>query len=113
MAETLERQIRDVLNGKGISTSVQLRSRRPPMKERRASRVLAESFEKLASKWEIQLKRESSVWPSVGGLVPPKTGVVCGMGPVARDIYTPDESVDRISLIQRTILLAEFLNEQA
>lgn len=73
-----------------------------------------EMFNKLnaiADRWEIRLDRESSVWPSVGGLVDPKTPVLCGMGPVAKDIYTPDESVDRISLIQRTILLAEFLNQ--
>jgi len=28
---------------------------------------------------------------------------------VARDLYTPQESVQRISLIQRTLLLAQFL----
>jgi len=38
--------------------------------------------------------------------------VLCGLGPVARDTYTPDESVDRISLMQRTLLLAEFLARQ-
>jgi hypothetical protein len=37
---------------------------------------------------------------------------VCGVGPVARALYTPDESVDRISLMQRTLLLAEFLCEK-
>ena len=30
-------------------------------------------------------------------------------GPVARDLGTPNESVQRIGLIQRTLLLAEFL----
>ena len=113
VADEIEQQIRDILKAKGVSTSVQLLSKRPPMKERKATTQLAKKFEALAAKWEIRFKRESSVWPSVGGLVPTTAGVVCGMGPVARNIYTPDESVDRISLIQRTILLAEFLNEQA
>ncbi len=113
LGDNVEQQIRGILNGKSITTSVQLLSKRPPMKERRASTRLAKSFEELAAKWEIRFKRESSVWPSVGGLVPDTAGVVCGMGPVVRSIYTPDESVDRISLIQRTILLAEFLHEQA
>ncbi len=113
VADDVEQQIRGFLNGKGVKTSVRMLSKRPPMKERKATTRLAKTFEELASKWEIRFKRETSVWPSVGGLVPATAGVVCGMGPVARNIYTPDESVDRISLIQRTILLAEFLNEQA
>ena len=66
-------------------------------------------LEAVAADWEIPLKRESSVWPSVAGLVPPKTPVIYGIGPVARDLGTPQEAVQRISLIQRTLLLAEFL----
>jgi hypothetical protein len=73
---------------------------------------LAKSLADVAGQWDIPLKRESSVWPSVAGLVPAAKGVVCGVGPVARDLYTPAESVDRISLVQRTLLLAEFLCEK-
>jgi hypothetical protein len=31
------------------------------------------------------------------------------MGPVTRDRGTPTETVDRLSLIQRTLVLADFL----
>jgi hypothetical protein len=34
---------------------------------------------------------------------------VCGVGPVARDLYTPHEAVNRISLMQRTLLMVELL----
>lgn len=111
-ADRLDEQIRDILNGKGVSWKLETLSTRPPMKERRATTRLAKKFQNVAEKWEIPLKRESSIWPSVAGLVPASAGVVCGLGPVARDIYTPDESVDRVSLLQRTLLLAEFLSEQ-
>jgi D-alanine-D-alanine ligase len=111
-ADQLELQIKEILQPKGVETSLKLISKRPPIKERAANARLAKSIESLAAKYDIPLKRESSVWPSVGGLVPAKSGVICAMGPVARNINTPDESVDRISLIQRTILLAEFLNQQ-
>ena len=77
--------------------------------KRRANTELARMLERTAKRWEIPLRRESSVWPSIAGLAPARTGVVCGIGPVARNIYTPDESVDRISIMQRTLLLAEFL----
>jgi D-alanine-D-alanine ligase len=112
LADQVESEIRNILANHGrISSRLELVSNRAPMNERRASARLAKSLESLAAKWEIPLQRESSVWPSVAGLVPPNKGVVCGIGPVARDVYTPDESVDRISLMQRTILLAEFLNQ--
>ncbi|NQU19665.1 MAG: ATP-grasp domain-containing protein [Candidatus Nealsonbacteria bacterium] len=112
VGDRVEGQIREILTGKGISCKLEPLSARPPMKERRATVRLAKAVEAVAQQWEIPLKRESSVWPSAAGLVPASTGVLCGLGPVARDTYTPDESVDRISLMQRTLLLAEFLARQ-
>ena len=110
-ADRVESQIREILNGKGTNWRLERLSDRAPMKDRRASGRLAKSLKRVADEWEIPLNRESSVWPSVAGLVPASTGVVCGVGPVARDLYTPHESVDRISLMQRTLLLAQFLND--
>ena len=109
IADGIEAQIRGVLTAKGLRTKVELLSARPPMKERRANTRLAKSLSDVAAQWEIPLKRETSVWPSVAGLAPASTGAVCGIAPIARNVYTSDESVDRISLMQRTLLLAEFL----
>lgn len=111
LADEIEAKIRKIMKDRKIMTSVQLVSDRPPMQETPDNVEMFNKLNAIADRWEIRLDRESSVWPSVGGLVDPKTPVLCGMGPVAKDIYTPDESVDRISLIQRTILLAEFLNQ--
>jgi D-alanine-D-alanine ligase len=112
VAEEIEENIREILRGNGVAWKLETLSVRPPMKERRATTRLAKALENIAAKWEIPLKRESSVWPSVAGLVPASAGVICGVGPVARNVYTPEESVDRISLMQRTLLLAEFLYER-
>jgi D-alanine-D-alanine ligase len=110
---SLEERLRDIFAGdsKGIAWKLELFSSRPPMKERRANARLSKALDAVAKEWEIPLRRESSVWPSAAGLVPASTGVVCGVGPVARNVYTPSESVDRISLLQRTLLLAEFLGK--
>ena len=112
-ADTVEQRIRETLDEKGVKCRVELLSARPAMKERRATTRLAKAMESVAGEWEIPLRKESSVWPSVAGLAPASTGVLCGVGPVARNVYTPDESVDRISLMQRTLLLAEFLASQS
>jgi D-alanine-D-alanine ligase len=111
-AEEIEKQMRAMLCKDGIRWDLEMISDRPPMKERRGGKRLLRSIKSVADQWEITLKRESSVWPSVAGLVPARTACLCGVGPVARDLGTPQEAVQRISLIQRTLLLAEFLLDQ-
>jgi D-alanine-D-alanine ligase len=88
-------------------------SDRPPMKERRGTLALFRALRGVAEAWEIPLRNESSVWPSAAGLIPPRIPVLCGLGPVAENLYTPLESTQRISLMQRTLLLAQFLLQDA
>jgi len=113
VVEQLEERMRALLGKKGPRWELDQISDRPPMKERRSTLQLAKELSQVAEEWEIPFKRESSVWPSVAGLVPAKTACLCGVGPVARDLGTPHESVQRISLVQRTLLLAEFLAKDA
>ena len=107
IAARTEEQIRTILGRKGFRWELELISDRPPMKERKASARLAKALAKVAEQWEIPLAKESSLWPSVGGLVPGSAAVLCGMGPVAQDLYTPNESIQRIGLLQRTLLLTQ------
>ncbi|MCK4659015.1 MAG: ATP-grasp domain-containing protein [Phycisphaerae bacterium] len=108
-ADEVEQKMRAGLGKQRLRWELQEISNRPPMKERRGNLRLAKSLADVAEQWDIPLKRESSVWPSVAGLVPAKTACLCGIGPVARDLGTPHEAIQRISLVQRTLLLAEFL----
>jgi hypothetical protein len=79
------------------------------MKLRNSNRYLAKKLTNIAEKWDIPIAQESSLWPTIGGLVPTSTGAVCGLGPIARNLYTPQEAVQRVSVLRRTLLLAEFL----
>ena len=45
----------------------------------------------------------------MAGLATGATPVVCGVGPAAIETFTAQEAVQRISLVQRTLLLAQFL----
>jgi len=112
-ANRIEQEMREILKDKRVNWELELISDRPAMRDRRANARLLKSLQTVASAWEIPVSKESSVWPSVAGLAPASTSVLCGMGPVARDLYTPNESVNRTSLVQRTLLLAQLLNEQA
>lgn len=112
VADKVESEIRGILEGKGIRWQLEMTSDRPPMKERRTTRRLVKELAAVAEKWELPLNRETSIWPSVAGLVPANTGVVCGLGPVAQELYTPEEGVQRVSLMQRTLLLSQFLCAQ-
>jgi D-alanine-D-alanine ligase len=112
LANETELKIRETLKGSRFKIILDLISDRPPMKERKGNIRLAKAFEAVAKEWEIPWSKDSSLWPSVGGLAPAKTSVICGLGPAAKDLYTPMEAVNRTSLIQRTLLLALFLTQK-
>ncbi|GBC61844.1 D-alanine--D-alanine ligase [Desulfonema ishimotonii] len=103
--------IRGIMDKKatGIRWHIELLSDRPPMRDRRAGKKLVSRIGEIAAEWDIPFGTTSSLWPSVAGLVPQKIPVICGMGPAADQLYTPQESVERISLIQRTLLLTQYL----
>jgi D-alanine-D-alanine ligase len=108
----LEEKMRDILSKGAFRYTMESVSDRPPMKERRHNLSLARKLTSIGEQWDIPLVKESSVWPSAGGLVPARVPVVCGVGPVAKDLYTPQEGVSRASLIQRTLLMAQFISEE-
>lgn len=108
-ADDTEASIREMLAENGFSCQLEIISDRHAMKNSAANRRLVSSLAEVASNWEIPFGHESSLWPSVAGLAPSSKPVVCGLGPVTRNAYTPNEAVERISLLQRTLLIAEFL----
>ena len=108
-ADKTERGMRDLFGRDKVRWQLDLISDRPPMGQRRNNAQLVQSLAKVARQWEIPFAGESSLWPSVAGLAPSSSAVVCGLGPVVGDPYTPHEAVSRISILQRTVLLAEFL----
>jgi D-alanine-D-alanine ligase len=108
-ADRLEPQVREILGRGGPHWELERLSDRPPQRDRPANRRVAKELDAVARRWEIPLETDSSVWPSVAGLILEPTGAVCGLAPVARDLYTPNEAVQRISLVQRALLLAQFL----
>lgn len=108
VAET-ESRIREIIGKPKLKCSLDRFSDRPPMPERAGNTALARSLEEAARRWDIPLQTETSVLPSVAGLVPQGVPVLCGLGPSADDIHTPEERISRISLIHRTLMLAELL----
>jgi D-alanine-D-alanine ligase len=112
LADSVESRMREVFREGGYHLELEVVSDRPPMRKRRANEPLIRALARVAAEWEIPFAHESSLYPSVAGLVPSRVQVVCGIGPVAREIGTPHEAVQRISLLQRTLLLAQFLIHQ-
>lgn len=111
LADSVIETLRGILGKGGPRWRLEALVERPPLRQRTKGTVRDE-LEAAATQWEIPLKFEESVWPSVAGLAPESSDAICGMGPVGRDLYTPNEAVQRLSLIQRTLLLGEFLLQQ-
>jgi len=112
-ADAAEESMRKLIKTKEFKCSLELISERPPLKKSKKSDTLYQSLKNTADDWEIPIGKEFSLSPSVGGLVPTKIPTICGVGPIARDVDTPQESVLRISLVQRTLLLAQYLASKA
>jgi len=112
-AASVEKNIRSILGKSGPKWELELLTDRTPFIERPEGVRLFEELSAVAKKWQIPLHSESSVWPSVAGLMAEDQPVLCGLGPVARDLRTPQESVLRISLVHRTLLLSQFLVERS
>ena len=113
IADAREESMREILASGGFNHQLEVISDRPALENQIQNKRLAAELAEIATNWEIPFGQESALWPSAAGLVPSTTAVVCGVGPVARDLYTPNEAVERISLLQRTLLIAEFLAKEA
>ena len=109
LADEVVDRIRTVLGKGGPRWHLETSTDRPPFIEGAAGKALATELAGVANRWDMPLAWESSSWPSAAGLVPGDTACVCAVGPVATELGTPQEAVQRISLVQRTLLLAEFL----
>ncbi len=97
---------------KGIRTYLEILEKRPPLQKRKASLSLIEEIENMARQWKIPMREESTILPSAAGTIPAAIPVVCGMAPSSKRLYTPQESINRQELVQKTILLAQLLRKR-
>ena len=108
---SVEKNLRQVFQTKtmGIKTYFEKLEDRPPMVKRDNNRVFIESLGRIAVKWGVPFSSESTILPSAAGFVHHDTPVVCGMAPSSKSLYTPNESVNRNELVQKTLLISQFV----
>ena len=111
LADVIEERMMEICKTLNQKWSLKRISDRPALNSSRSNLKFFKSLSEIARRWDIPLEQEYSVLPSAAGLVPPHVPVICGIGPVARNLFTTQEAVNRISLIQRTLLIAGFLAE--
>jgi D-alanine-D-alanine ligase len=111
-ADRTEERIRSLLGKRGPKWELIQEADRPPMRERPINTRLYNALAEVAEEHGVKLNRDSSAWASVAGLVPAKTAAVCGFGPTTVERGTPQEAVSRMALVQRTLILADFLARQ-
>jgi D-alanine-D-alanine ligase len=104
-----EARMRALLGKGGPRWELVCEADRPPMKERPVNTRLFSALAAVADEHGVTLKKDSSAWASVAGLVGARTAAVCGFGPTTKERGTPQEAVQRIALVQHTLILADFL----
>ncbi|RKL65928.1 D-alanine--D-alanine ligase [Salipaludibacillus neizhouensis] len=112
LAEETEKAIRELftVNSKGIRTNIEKLVERPPL-IRKKNHLLLDTLKNLSEAWNLPFGTESSLLSSAAGEVAKDTPVVCGFSPASKGLYTPEESLHRSELVQRSLLLALYLNE--
>lgn len=115
LARKIETDVRKHFNLKahGIKTYTETVEVRPPLLKTAAQTALIKTFETIGASWSIPVKTESTILPSAAGEIPKTVPVICGLAPSSKALYTPNESISRVELIQKTMLIAQFLLARA
>lgn len=110
-AKKVESQVRRLFQTKkkGIKIYIEKLEARPPMVKTPKSEALIEELRKISEKWKIPFDVESTLLPSAAGVISKECAVVCGMAPSSKNLYTPEESISRTELVQKTLLISQFL----
>ncbi|MFK7740093.1 MAG: ATP-grasp domain-containing protein [Planctomycetota bacterium] len=109
-ADRIEKDLRQLLEQRdGLRVRLTALLDRPSMTKRSGADSISTRLKSAAERWDLPFAEDSSLLPSAAGLVPAPTSVICGVGPSATETFTSHESVARISVVQRTLLLAQFL----
>ena len=113
-ADVAEEKIRKILesDAKNLGVRLEVLEERSPMVKGQEGNPLAERLAGLSESWKLPFGVGSSLLPSAAGEVPEGVPVVCGFGPYGTDLYTPNERIHRGELLQRTLLLALFLEAE-
>lgn len=109
VADKLEADIRKVLGKESLRWRLELVSDRPPMMDTSKKKGMVKDIMEIAKIWDIPIKAKSSAQPSAAGLAPQNTEVLCGLAPGCHSLYTDYESINRHALVQRTLLLTQYL----
>lgn len=110
-AEETEKLIRELFksNSKGMRTHIEKLVERSPF-IRKKNHELIQKLSDLSAIWNLPFGTESSLLSSAAGEVPKGKSVVCGFSPASKGLYMPEEALHRSELVQRSLLLALYLN---
>lgn len=106
-----EEKIRSLLEKAPNPAEIRLISERPPLPSRMGNDRLARTIVRLAEQLDLELAAAELPSPSVAGLIPAKAACVSGLGAYGRDFGNANESVNRLSLTQRALLLVRVLSQ--
>lgn len=113
-ARNVEMELRKIFksNNKKINTYIEKIEDRAPLNKNKNNNDLANKFIEIAKRSNIELGIESALLPSAAGEIIKSSNVICGLSPGSKSLYTPNESINRRELIEKTLLITEFLMEE-
>jgi D-alanine-D-alanine ligase len=110
MAEKTEIELHKLFKAskQGMKTYVEKITERPPLLHKKEHQLLTK-LQKWSEAYQLPFGTESSLLATAAGNVPVDTPTVCGFAPASKHLFTPNEAMHRSELVQRSVLLALYL----
>lgn len=94
---------------KSIRSYIGTLEERPPMLKSPHQSDMILKLRAISEAHQLPFGVDSRLTPSAGGDIAPNVPVLCGMSPSAENLYTNTESINRLELLQKTVLLSMYL----
>ncbi len=113
-ADQIEKRLKSLFasSSRVFKTAISNVEVRPPMLKCQFQKETLAELEKICQSYGIPFSTDSSLLPSAAGDVAEDVPVICGMSPSGKNLYTPDECINRAELLQKILLLSLYISDQ-
>lgn len=110
-ADIMEEIIKNTFKStsKSITAHVGTLEVRPPMHKTSEQHRLITKLKNISEELQIPFGVDSKLVPSAGGDIAEGVPVICGMSPSANNLYSSNESINRLEFLQKILLLTNFI----
>ncbi|MBI9012216.1 MAG: ATP-grasp domain-containing protein [Clostridiales bacterium] len=111
LADEMEAEIKSMFKStsKSIKSTVGTLEVRPPMNKNENQQELIMKLMNVYEDLQIPFGVDTKLFPSAGGDISEDVPVICGMSPATLELYNSEESILRLELLQKILIMTNFI----